>query len=94
MTLPDGRVRQFTVNEVDQMLYLSPGMPLGRYDFKASASGRVVSGGCTVKSPTQRTLRVAFDSSFNEQARAGTLINIDLAGYPAVKPVSTSLCEQ
>ena len=91
MTLPDGRVQQFTVNEVDQMLYVSPGMPLGRYDIKASASGRVVSGGFTVKSPTQRTLRVAFNSPFDEQARAGRLINIDLAGYPALTTVSLHL---
>jgi len=91
MAQPDGHVRLFTVTEVTQMLYLRPGTPLGRYDFKASASGRTVSGGFTVKSPTQRTLRVAFDTPDDEQVRPGTPINVDLAGYPALTTVSLHL---
>jgi hypothetical protein len=91
MTQPDGQVRQFTVSEVTQMLYLRPGMPLGRYEFSGSASGRTVSGGFTVKSPTQRTLRVTFGSPYDDGVQPGTPINVDLAGYPALTTVSLHL---
>lgn len=91
MAQPNGQVRLFTVTEATQMLYLRPGMPLGRYEFTASGSGKTVTGGFTVKSPTQRTLRVAFNTSGEDQVRPGTPVNVDLAGYPASSTVSLHL---
>jgi len=86
LMLPDGSTRQYLINEVPQMLYLQPGMPLGVYRFTGTGSGRSVAGGFTVKPSSQRVLRVAFPNPYERTVRPGALVTVHLAGYPAGQP--------
>jgi len=79
ITDPAGNVRKTTVNDASEPTYLRPGTPLGRYTFVATAGGRSVSGGYTVKAPTQRILVAARD--VDQQVMAGRPVTVDLAGY-------------
>jgi hypothetical protein len=80
ITQPDGTVRRSTITEEDrgEPFYLRPGTPIGRYEFVASAGGRSVKGGFTVKAPVKRILLVPEDSS---SIAAGKPVTVHLAGY-------------
>jgi hypothetical protein len=80
ITQPDGNVRRDTITEANRSepFYLRPGTPLGRYEFVASAGGRSVNGGFTVKAPAKRILLVPEDS---KSIGAGKPVTVHLAGY-------------
>jgi hypothetical protein len=78
-TQPDGNVRRVTLNEPTETLYMRPGTPLGRYEFVATAGGRSIRGGFTVKAPAKRILLVSPESNGN--IRAGRAVTVHLAGY-------------